>query len=451
MFEMIEYIPVEQIHPHPDNPRKALGDLAELTASIRENGVLQNLTVISDGGEPETFTVIIGHRRLAAAKAAGLTKVPCIVVDMERDEAVKTMLVENMQRSDLTVYEQAQGFQMMLDLGVPVEEIARRSGFSETTVRRRVKMAELDPETLKEVSSRQLNLGDFDALAEIKDIKARNTALKAIGTNDFGWALNQALIPQKQAENRPKVKAWLKSVGAQKIPREDLYGAGYESYPGADFYISIANWDEAKIPEKITEPVYYYMDEDHLRLMKKSKKPPKEKKLPEEIEREKAIDEAWAELVAAGETAYMLRRNFVEKLIVTQKNRADILMGAVYAGALQACCYNGSDRDAIREILGVKGFGSQAGEEIHHGMNALKGKDLPKLVYALFGDSENEMCVTYKAKSLFPKYDGKAELEILYIWLADLGYVMSTEESELLFGTHEAYRAEETFEANTAK
>ena len=70
-------------------------------------------------GEPieDLYRVVIGHRRLAAAKLAGLAEVPCAVVEMTEQEQIATMLLENMQRSDLTVYEQAQGFQMMLDLG----------------------------------------------------------------------------------------------------------------------------------------------------------------------------------------------------------------------------------------------------------------------------------------------------------------------------------------------
>lgn len=70
-----------QLHPHPDNPRKALGDLTELTESIRKNGVMQNLTVIPDDEDFDSFTVLIGHRRLAAAKAAHVLELPCNVVE----------------------------------------------------------------------------------------------------------------------------------------------------------------------------------------------------------------------------------------------------------------------------------------------------------------------------------------------------------------------------------
>lgn len=103
----ITMIPVGLLEHHPENPRKDLGDLTELTASIKKNGIMQNLTVIAD---PETskYLVVIGNRRLEAAKAAGLIQLPCVVKDLDHKEQISTMLEENMQRQDLTVYEQAQ-------------------------------------------------------------------------------------------------------------------------------------------------------------------------------------------------------------------------------------------------------------------------------------------------------------------------------------------------------
>lgn len=102
---MIQMISIADLHPHKDNPRKDLGDLSELTESIKVNGIFQNLTVTPrpEGG----YTVIIGHRRMEAAKLAGLTELPCAVVDMDERTQLSTMLLENMQRSDLTTYEQA--------------------------------------------------------------------------------------------------------------------------------------------------------------------------------------------------------------------------------------------------------------------------------------------------------------------------------------------------------
>lgn len=125
-------IGLEHIHPHPDNPRKDLGDLTELAESIKKNGILQNLTVIPKEGEPGEYIAIIGHRRSAAAKLAGITEAPCRIVEgMTHKEQVATMLEENMQRGDLTIWEQAQGFQMMLDLGETEDTIAEKDRFQQ--------------------------------------------------------------------------------------------------------------------------------------------------------------------------------------------------------------------------------------------------------------------------------------------------------------------------------
>lgn len=150
----IVMIPVSKISGHPDNPRKNLGDLSELAESIKQKGVMQNLTVVPHG---DGYRLIIGHRRHAAAMKAGLSEVPCAVVEMTEQEQLATMLLENIQRSDLTAYEQAKGFQMMIDFGESVSSITEKTGFSETTVRRRLKMAELDQNVLEKVSGRQIH------------------------------------------------------------------------------------------------------------------------------------------------------------------------------------------------------------------------------------------------------------------------------------------------------
>ena len=120
---------VRELIPHPDNPRKDIGDITELTESVRKNGILQNLSVtpVDSDGNPtdinnvDKYMVIIGHRRLEAAKAADLDMVPCRILEhISREEQILMMLEENIQRKDLSIYDQAQGFQMMLDLGQTV-------------------------------------------------------------------------------------------------------------------------------------------------------------------------------------------------------------------------------------------------------------------------------------------------------------------------------------------
>lgn len=199
-------IKIGSIHPHPKNPRKNLGDLTELISSIRAFGVLQNLTVVPDG--TNGYTVICGHRRLAAAEEAGLETVPCIVTDnMDERTQVSIMLLENMQRSDLTIQEEAHGFQMMLELGSSVADIVKETGLSETKVRHRIKMNELDQDLLSEKMTGQVSINDLIKLEQIKDLTRRNEVLGAIGTNNFEWRLAEAIKEEKRSETIKNIKA----------------------------------------------------------------------------------------------------------------------------------------------------------------------------------------------------------------------------------------------------
>ena len=140
----IQNISIELVKVHPNNVRKTYNDIEELAESIKAKGILQNLTVVPDPQEPGKYLTVIGNRRLTAARMAGLETVPCIVSDMDEKEQTSVMLLENIQRSDLTVYEQAQGFQMMLDLGETEDTIAEKTGFSKKTVRHRLNIAKLE-------------------------------------------------------------------------------------------------------------------------------------------------------------------------------------------------------------------------------------------------------------------------------------------------------------------
>lgn len=113
-------IGLEHIHPHPDNPRKDLGDLTELAESIKKNGIMQNLTVIPKEGEPGEYITIIGHRRSAAAKLAGVTEAPCRVVEGMTDNDKHRRMCEGclqIKNHGMT-YEQALNY-----AGIPTEEV----------------------------------------------------------------------------------------------------------------------------------------------------------------------------------------------------------------------------------------------------------------------------------------------------------------------------------------
>ena len=145
----IVMLPAECLEHHPENPRKKIGDIEELTDSIKANGILQNLTVVPKPDDEGKYLVVIGNRRYEAGLGAGLTEFPCVISDMDHTKQLETMLIENMNRSDLTVYEQAKGFEQLTLAGYSINNIAEKTGFSQSTVRRRINLCQYDERTVK--------------------------------------------------------------------------------------------------------------------------------------------------------------------------------------------------------------------------------------------------------------------------------------------------------------
>lgn len=231
--KQIIYIEASHIRPHPENPRKDLGDLSELVESVKKNGVLQNLTVIPVEGEPGEYMTLIGHRRYAAGIQAGVEKFPCqIAEDLTPGEQVSIMLEENMQRNDLTIWEQANGFQMMLDLGGTEDSIAEKTGFSKTTVRHRLNIAKLNQKVLREKEKDecfQLSLKDLYELEKIPDVRTRNKILKeAVSSNNLA---QRARIEAGEIKRREREKAYIKLCKAEGI-KPAPEGAENEQFSG---------------------------------------------------------------------------------------------------------------------------------------------------------------------------------------------------------------------------
>ena len=260
--------------PHPENPRKDIGDLTEMTESVRKNGILQNLTVIpkdKDGNDcaatdnPAKYMVIIGHRRLAAAKAAGVDSIPCRIVEgMSHDEQLLTMLEENMQRSDLTVYDQAQGFQMMLDLGQTVEDIEKKSGFARSTIYHRLNIAKLDKEELKKKTEDpcfQLGILDLAELEKVKSIDKRNEILrKSSSSQNLRYMAKEAAREEEVNEGFTVIINHLKSLGVKELPKDihswdcdSVYTIPYKDYDLEDIELcDDGEYYYSKMYERIT-------------------------------------------------------------------------------------------------------------------------------------------------------------------------------------------------------
>ena len=140
-------IPIEKIAPNPEQPRTEIGDLTELTDSIKQNGVLEPLLVKPKGDG--TWMIIAGERRWRASNLAGLTEVPCIEFDIDEKTIAEIALIENLQRKDLTVWEEADGLAYLSErFGYTHEEIAKKIGKSRTTVTESMALAGL-PEPIR--------------------------------------------------------------------------------------------------------------------------------------------------------------------------------------------------------------------------------------------------------------------------------------------------------------
>lgn len=127
-------LPIDKIEPNPEQPRVEIGDLTELTSSIKEKGVLEPLLVKPNRASGK-WMIIAGERRWRSATLAGLKEVPCIELDLDEQEVAEIALIENLQRKDLTIWEEADGLAALSSkFGYTHDEIARKIGKSRTTV-----------------------------------------------------------------------------------------------------------------------------------------------------------------------------------------------------------------------------------------------------------------------------------------------------------------------------
>ena len=440
---MLTYIPLDQLFPHPDNPRKEIGDVSELAESIKSKGVMQNLTVVprAEGG----YTVIIGHRRSAAARLAGLSAVPCAIVEMSEREQVATMLLENMQRVDLTAYEQAAGFQMMMDLGESVESIAEKTGFSKKTVRGRLKMAELDADTFRRVSlERQLSIGDLEKIGQIENIEKRNELLEVCGTNNFESEYKRKLTEQQVAKAMPYVTAAVKALKARKIESFETWSGKYTSVVEKKI-VDFKEGDSFVIPEKYADQKLFYCINSYSNDVSIYVEKPKEKtqsvkRSKAEIEKEKAIKDAHDKLNALVSEAYDLRFNFVKGLKLTKVNEAAMMRGAFMALICEQQYYNSNrNKSIVYEAAGVDVkelyYVDPYFDKIVAAFGADDKKMIPNIIYVSFADFRDEgFHTTWKNDP--PKHRENKRLVALYEWLTSVGYEMSDDERGMMDGTH---------------
>lgn len=154
---MITEIPLERIQPNPNQPRKDFDEakLNELAASIREHGLIQPITVRAKG--KKNFTIVVGERRFRAHHILETPTIRAEVVKLSDNELAEQALVENLQRVDITPLEEARAYQVMLDKGYTVDELAKRLGLKQPwRIEERTSLLKLKPEYLDLLAKKQI-------------------------------------------------------------------------------------------------------------------------------------------------------------------------------------------------------------------------------------------------------------------------------------------------------
>lgn len=462
MNEEFVKIKVENIIPHPDNPRKDIGDISELVESVKKNGVMQNLTVIPLSAldsppdkQPEAdnialysdFYALIGHRRLAAAKEAGISEVPCkIISKITRKEQISIMLEENMQRTDLTIWEQAQGFQMMLDFGETEDSIAEKTGFSKTTVRHRVNLAKLDQDELKEKEqddSFQLTLKDLYELEKIEDVEVRNKILRASNSSrDLVWKAQTTVKEIEKKKKTEQIVEILKELGVKKAPKE------YEQQRYSGKWETVKEFSlEKDVPKNIKlktdddEPLFYYSYWREVLVVKKAQK--KERELtPEEIKR-KEINQNKKKIQGMMDKISTQRKEFVLNIISGKIDdvKDDSLKDAIWCVLLLTQGY--LLLSELRKFFTGKSSWDLSDEELAESTEKINSLTVIQqmLIFMSISMDKGEI---YDYNGFYKEEIGQALLDG-YKVLERYGWSFESEEDkQLLEGTHELYTKKES-------
>ena len=197
-----QLLPIYKVEPNPDQPRRDFDEeeLQALADSIAEHGIVQPITVrqLSSG----YYQIIAGERRWRAARIAGLSEVPVVVIEADDKKAMELALIENLQRQDLNPVEEALGYQTLMDeYGLTQEDAAKRVGKSRPAVANSLRLLNLCPEVLEKVRSGELTAGHARAVLSLKSEKKQQAAAQKIVA--LGLSVRQAELLCKNMAKEP--------------------------------------------------------------------------------------------------------------------------------------------------------------------------------------------------------------------------------------------------------
>ena len=224
----VVFLPAKAIRPNPAQPRKLFREepLDELAESIRQHGILQPLSVRRVG---TSYELIAGERRLRAGIQAGLTEIPCIVMQMTDRESAMTALVENLQRQDLDFIEEARGIDLLLrQWNMSLEQVAKVLGKSQSGVANKLRLLRHSPQVLEALRRAELTERHARALLKLPTEPQKMQAIEVIARQNMSVARTEQYIETllNQEENgspRPNVGAFLSYLN-QSLARIQLSG-----------------------------------------------------------------------------------------------------------------------------------------------------------------------------------------------------------------------------------
>jgi len=218
-------IPVDKIDPNPEQPRTEIGDLTELTASIAEKGVLEPL-LVKPSRATGRWMIIAGERRWRAAQRAGLMEVPCVEMEVDEGGVAEIALIENMQRKDLTVWEEADGLSALTErFGYTHEDIARKVGKSRSTITEALSIAAIPP--------------DVREMCREADVSAKSVLLQIVRQPDEEGMRRLAREITSRGLSRDDAREVRRQeMGPRITPEPKPYTFKYAS-PGKEFSVEV--------------------------------------------------------------------------------------------------------------------------------------------------------------------------------------------------------------------
>jgi ParB family chromosome partitioning protein len=210
---------ISTIEPNKDQPRDRFdqGALSELADSIREHGVLQPIVVRSTAGG--SYQIIAGERRWRAARMAGLSEIPAMVVEAEDSKVMELALIENLQREDLTIIEEALGYRTLMETyGMTQEQVARRMGKSRPVIANALRILNLSPAALKRLEDGEITPGHARVLAGLET----EEEMDALAAEAVRGGLTVRQLEKLAAQRKAAAKA--PAPAPKQSPEESAWG-----------------------------------------------------------------------------------------------------------------------------------------------------------------------------------------------------------------------------------